>query len=618
MKGLFHFIGKCFQAIWKLLSFTRQLVLNLFFLIFIGVIAFAFLDSTPPSTEDKVVEPKALILDLSGPIVEESKFREPLERITSDVLGSQKSQENVLFDIVDTIRFAAHDNNVSGLVLHLKEMNETSLTKLRYIAKAINTFKAAGKPVYAIGDYYNQSQYYLASYADKVFMAPDGTVLLRGYGAYTLYYKDLLEKLNVSTHVFRVGTYKSAVEPYLRNDMSDAAKESASAWLTQLWDAYLDDVATNRQIDPKTLTMPMDQFIAKLKSVNGDLSQMTVELGLVDKLATRQEVRKDLIEQFGSNGYDSFKQISYYDYLPQVQPTVIPDAQDIAVVVASGAIMDGTQRQGTVGGDSTASLLRQARGDDKVKAVVLRVDSPGGSAFASEVIRNEIDALKEAGKPVVVSMSSVAASGGYWISASADKIIAQPTTITGSIGIFGILTTFEKGLEKMGIHSDGISTSPFNGVGITRPLNDDVAQVMQLGIEHGYHRFIKLVSDHRNLSLEAVDKVAQGRVWTGKDALKHGLVDQLGDFDDAVQAAAQLANMESYNLYWVKEPLTPMEQFLEELSMNLNASVRTELFSFAPEALQPTINKVATDINTLNNFNDPKGQYLFCLNCSNL
>lgn len=618
MKGLFHFIGKCFQAVWKLLSFTRQLALNLFFLAFVGFITFTFLSSDESSVETQQVEKKALILDLAGPIVEESKFREPLERVTSDLLGSQKSQENVLFDIVDTIRFAATDDNVSGLVLHLKEMNETSLTKLRYIAKAINTFKAAGKPVYAIGDYYNQSQYYLASYADKVFMAPDGTVLLRGYGAYTLYYKDLLENLNVSTHVFRVGTYKSAVEPYLRNDMSNAAKESTSVWLTQLWDAYLDDVTTNRQIDAKTLTMPMDQFIAKLKTLNGDLSQMTIELGLVDKLATRQEVRTDMIAEFGSNGYDSFKQVSYYDYRSQVRPTIIPDAQDIAIVVASGPIMDGTQRQGTVGGDSTAALLRQARGDDKVKAVVLRVDSPGGSAFASEVIRNEVDALKEAGKPVVISMSSVAASGGYWISASADKIIAQPTTITGSIGIFGILTTFEKGLEKMGIHSDGISTSPFNGVGLTRPLNDDVAQVMQLGIEHGYHRFIKLVSDHRDMSIEAVDKVAQGRVWTGKDALEYGLVDQLGDFDDAVQAAAQLANIESYNLYWVKEPLSPMDQFLEELSMSFNANIKTALFSLAPEALQPTISKVATDINMLNNFNDPKGQYLFCLNCSNL
>lgn len=618
MKGLFHFIGKCFQAVWKLLSFTRQLALNLFFLAFVGFIAFTFLSSDESSVETQQVEKKALILDLAGPIVEESKFREPLERVTSDLLGSQKSQENVLFDIVDTIRFAATDDNVSGLVLHLKEMNETSLTKLRYIAKAINTFKAAGKPVYAIGDYYNQSQYYLASYADKVFMAPDGTVLLRGYGAYTLYYKDLLENLNVSTHVFRVGTYKSAVEPYLRNDMSNAAKESTSVWLTQLWDAYLDDVTTNRQIDAKTLTMPMDQFIAKLKTLNGDLSQMTIELGLVDKLATRQEVRTDMIAEFGSNGYDSFKQVSYYDYRSQVRPTIIPDAQDIAIVVASGPIMDGTQRQGTVGGDSTAALLRQARGDDKVKAVVLRVDSPGGSAFASEVIRNEVDALKESGKPVVISMSSVAASGGYWISASADKIIAQPTTITGSIGIFGILTTFEKGLEKMGIHSDGISTSPFNGVGLTRPLNDDVAQVMQLGIEHGYHRFIKLVSDHRDMSLEAVDKVAQGRVWTGKDALEYGLVDQLGDFDDAVQAAAQLANMELYNLYWVKEPLSPMDQFLEELSMSFNANIKTALFSLAPEALQPTISKVATDINMLSNFNDPKGQYLFCLNCSNL
>ncbi len=616
MRGLFHFVSKCFQALWKLLSFARQLVLNLVFIIFIGAITFAFFATNEEENKNKPIEKKALVLDLSGPIVEESKFLEPLELITADLLSSKKSQENVLFNVVDTIRFAAKDDSVSGLVLDLKGMNETNLTKLRYIAKAINAFKSAGKPVYAKSDYYTQSQYYLASYADKIFMSTDGAVLLRGYGSYTLYYKELLDKLDISTHVFRVGTYKSAVEPYLRNDMSTEAKESTSVWLTQLWDAYLDDVATNRQIDAKSLTMPMEQFIAKLKSVDGNLSKMTLELGLVDVLATRQETNEHLVKQFGFDGSDSFKQVSYYDYRKLVVPTTVPNAQNIAVIVASGIITDGSQQQGTIGGDSTAALLSQARSDDNVKAIVLRVDSPGGSAFASEIIRNEIQAIKKAGKPIVISMSSVAASGGYWISLSADKIIAQPTTITGSIGIFGIFTTFEKTLGELGIHSDGIATSPFSSIGLSRPLNDDVAQVMQLGVENGYHRFIKLVSDNRNLTLEQVDKIAQGRVWTGKDALKHGLIDQLGDFDDAVQTAAQLANMDAYNLYWVKKPLSPMEQLLEELTMGFDSTLRSALLSLAPKELKTSIDKIATDANMLNNFNDPKGQYIFCLNCS--
>ncbi|MEF1326358.1 signal peptide peptidase SppA [Vibrio sp. M260121] len=613
MKKLFKFIGLIFKGIWKAITFVRLALVNLIFLVMIAVFYFAF---TYTGEGQPVIDKEsALVMNLSGPIVEQRRYVNPMDSIAGSVLGNEIPKENVLFDIVDTIRYAKDDPKVSGLVLALRDMPETNLTKLRYIAKALNEFKASGKPVYAVGDFYNQSQYYLASYADKVFLAPDGGVLIKGYSSYSMYYKTLLEKLDVSTHVFRVGTYKSAIEPFIRDDMSDAAKESATRWITQLWSAFVDDVATNRKIDAKVLNPTMDELLAEMKSVDGDIAQLAVKMGLVDELATRQDVRKLFAKEFGSDGKDSYNAIGYYDYLATMRPNLTPSENDIAVVVASGTIMDGQQPRGTVGGDTVASLLRQARNDDKVKAVVLRVDSPGGSAFASEVIRNEVEALKEAGKPVVVSMSSLAASGGYWISMSADKIVAQPTTLTGSIGIFSVITTFEKGFNKLGISTDGVGTSPFSGDGITTGLSTGASEAFQLGIEHGYKRFISLVGSNRDMSLDEVDKVAQGRVWTGQDALSFGLVDQMGDFDDAVKLAAKLAEVENYEIYWVEEPLSPTEQFVQEFMNQVKVSLGIDATSFLPKSLQPVAQQFEQDASMMQSFNDPKGQYAFCLNC---
>ncbi|EHR0800363.1 signal peptide peptidase SppA [Vibrio parahaemolyticus] len=613
MKKLFKFIGLIFKGIWKSITFIRLALANLIFLLMIAVFYFAF---TYTGEGRPVIEKEsALVMNLSGPIVEQRRYVNPMDSVAGSLLGNEIPKENVLFDIVDTIRYAKDDAKVSGLVLALRDLPETNLTKLRYIAKALNEFKASGKPVYAVGDFYNQSQYYLASYADKVYMAPDGGVLIKGYSAYSMYYKTLLEKLDVSTHVFRVGTYKSAIEPFIRDDMSDAAKESATRWVTQLWSAFVDDVTTNRNINAKVLNPTMEELLTEMKSVDGDLAQLAVKMGLVDELATRQDIRTLFAKEFGSDGKDSYNAISYYDYLATIRPDYTLANHDIAVVVASGAIMDGQQPRGTVGGDTVASLLRQARNDEKVKAVVLRVDSPGGSAFASEVIRNEVEALKKAGKPVVVSMSSLAASGGYWISMSADKIVAQPTTLTGSIGIFSVITTFEKGFSKLGINTDGVGTSPFSGDGITTGLSEGASQAFQLGIEHGYKRFISLVGSNRDMTVEDVDKVAQGRVWTGQDALSFGLVDQMGDFDDAVELAAKLANVTDYGIYWVEEPLSPTELFLQEFMNQVKVSLGVDATSLLPKSLQPVAQQFEQDASLLQSFNDPKGQYAFCLNC---
>ena len=613
MKKIFKFIGMIFKGIWKLITFVRVALVNLIFLLSIAVIYFVYFhsDTAPPT----VPQQSALVLNLSGPIVEQSRYINPMDSVTGSLLGKDLPKENILFDIVETIRYAKDDDNVTGIVLALKELPETNLTKLRYIAKALNEFKASGKPIYAVGDFYNQSQYYLASYATKVYMSPDGGVLLKGYSAYSLYYKTLLEKLDVNTHVFRVGTYKSAIEPFIRDDMSDAAKESASRWLGQLWSAYVDDVSHNRQIDAKTLNPSMDTFLKELESVDGDIAKLAEKLGLVDELATRQQVRLELADVFGSDGQDSYNALGYYEYRATMLPNMNSESHDVAVIVASGAIMDGKQPRGTVGGDTTAALLRQARNDDKVKAVVLRVDSPGGSAFASEVIRNEIEAIKQAGKPVVVSMSSLAASGGYWISMGADKILAQPTTLTGSIGIFSVITTFEKGLNDIGVYTDGVGTSPFSGLGITTGLTEGAKDAFQMGIEHGYRRFIGLVGENRGMDVDAVDKIAQGRVWTGQDAMQNGLVDEIGDFDDAISAAASLAELESYNIYWVEEPLSATEQFIQEFMNQVQMSIGLDIQSMIPSSLQPVTQQLAQDSQLLSNFNDPQGRYAFCLNC---
>ncbi|KAB0303143.1 signal peptide peptidase SppA [Vibrio fortis] len=613
MKKIAKFIGMIFKGIWKLITFVRVAVINLFFLLSIALIYFVYFQTD--NTQPTVPQQSALVLNLSGPIVEQSRYINPMDSVTGSLLGKDLPKENVLFDIVDTIRYAKDDENITGIVLALGELPETNLTKLRYIAKALNEFKATGKPIYAIGDFYNQSQYYLASYANKIFMSPDGGVLLKGYSAYSLYYKTLLEKLDVNTHVFRVGTYKSAIEPFTRNDMSQEAKQSASRWLGQLWGAYVDDVSNNRQIESATLNPSMETFLSELESVDGDIAQLAKKLGLVDQLSTRQEVRLELADTFGSDGKDSYNALSYYDYRATMLSDLPTSTDDIAVVIASGAIMDGKQPRGTVGGDTTAALLRQARNDDQVKAVVLRVDSPGGSAFASEVIRNEIVALKEVGKPVVVSMSSLAASGGYWISMSADKIMAQPTTLTGSIGIFSVITTFEKGLNDIGVYTDGVGTSPFSGLGVTTGLTDGAKDAFQMGIEHGYKRFIGLVGSSRGMDVESVDKVAQGRVWTGQDALQYGLIDEIGDFDDAIAAAATLAELEEYNVYWVEEPLSATEQFIQEFMNQVQVSLGLDVQSLIPSSLQPVTQQLAQDSQLLSNFNDPQGRYAFCLNC---
>ncbi len=614
MHIVFRFLGRVLMGIWHGLTFTRTLLLNLIFVGLIIGLYYSIIVMQPahPLESQKQATPRPLLLNISGDITEKQAVINPYDYLSHSLLGKPIPMNNMLYDLVEQIRHSATDPLINGMVLSLTNMSETNLTKLRYLAKAINEFKSTGKKVYAIGGHYSQSQYYLASYADKIYMADDGAVLLQGYGTYSLFFKDLLEKLKVSTHVFRVGTYKSFVEPYTRTGMSKEAKESSAVWLNQLWGAYVTDIAKNREIDVNTLSPDVQTFYDALKEAKGSLAALNLKMGLVDALLNRPDMRQELIDTFGSDGKDSFNYVSIYDYQAPIVSSISDN--EIAVVVVSGPIIDGPDTEGATGGDTIARLLRDARINKKIKSVVLRVDSPGGSAFASEVIRNEVVALRAAGKPVVVSMSSVAASGGYWISTSADKIIAQPTTITGSIGIFGIFTTFQDTLAQYGVYNDGIGTTPFTGVGLTRALPPKIGDIIQLNVENGYERFINLVASQRELELDAVERIAQGRVWTGYDAMQKGLVDQMGDYDDAINLAAKLANIEDYSLNWMKKPLSATQQFI--LDLFRQTALTFNLKSALPDGLSTLTQKLVQEVNTLEQFNDPKGLYATCPNCT--
>ncbi|HCN6793110.1 TPA: signal peptide peptidase SppA, partial [Escherichia coli] len=560
----------------------------------------------------------ALLLDISGVIVDKPDSSQRFSKLSRQLLGasSDRLQENSLFDIVNTIRQAKDDRNITGIVMDLKNFAGGDQPSMQYIGKALKEFRDSGKPVYAIGENYSQGQYYLASFANKIWLSPQGVVDLHGFATNGLYYKSLLDKLKVSTHVFRVGTYKSAVEPFIRDDMSPAAREADSRWIGELWQNYLNTVAANRQIPAQQVFPGAQGLLEGLTKTGGDTAKYALENKLVDALASSAEIEKTLTKEFGWSKTDkNYRAISYYDYALK---TPADTGDSIGVVFANGAIMDGEETQGNVGGDTTAAQIRDARLDPKVKAIVLRVNSPGGSVTASEVIRAELAAARSAGKPVVVSMGGMAASGGYWISTPANYIVANPSTLTGSIGIFGVITTVENSLDSIGVHTDGVSTSPLADVSITKALPPEAQQMMQLSIENGYKRFITLVADARHSTPEQIDKIAQGHVWTGQDAKANGLVDSLGDFDDAVAKAAELAKVKQWHLeYYVDEP-TFFDKVMDNMSGSVRAMLPDAFQAMLPAPLASVASTVKSESDKLAAFNDPQNRYAFCLTCANV
>lgn len=617
MRTLWRFIAGFFKWTWRVLNFVREMVLNLFFIFLVLVGVGIWMQIGNGSNSEQTAR-GALLLDISGVIVDKPSTNHRLGALGRQLFGasSDRLQENSLFDIVNAIRQAKDDPNITGIVLDLKNLTGADQPSMRYIGKALREFRDSGKPVFAVGENYSQGQYYLASFANKIWLSPQGQVDLHGFATNGLYYKTLLDKLKVSTHVFRVGTYKSAVEPFIRDDMSPAAREADSRWIGELWQNYLHTVSANRQISPQQLFPGAQAIIDGLTSVGGDTAKYALDHKLVDALASSADVEKALTKQFGwSKTENNYRAISYYDYSLK---TPADTGGTIAVIFANGAIMDGEETPGNVGGDTTASQIRDARLDPKVKAIVLRVNSPGGSVNASEVIRAELAAARAAGKPVVVSMGGMAASGGYWISTPANYIVASPSTLTGSIGIFGVINTVENSLSSIGVHSDGVSTSPLADISMTKALSPEVQQMMQLSIEYGYKRFITLVADARKRTPEQIDKIAQGHVWTGEDAKANGLVDSLGDFDDAVAKAAELAKLKQWHLDYYQDEPTVLDMVMDSMTGSVRAMLPEAIQAMLPAPLVSAANTVKAEGDKLAAFNDPQNRYAFCLTCANV
>ncbi|EIL97719.1 signal peptide peptidase SppA [Rhodanobacter thiooxydans] len=556
------------------INLLRLVILNLVFFGVLGVLLLLLAAGVLGSRGARMVQDASvLVIRPQGQLVEQYSI-DPLQRALASLSGEQPKQVQ-LRDLVDAIDAAAKDRRISRILLLPDELQGGGFAALREVGAALDRFRAAGKPVVAWAVNLDQGQYYLAAHADRLLVDPQGGVMITGLANYRLFYKDLLDKLGVDVHLFRVGEFKSAAEPYILDHASAEAKQADSYWMGGLWNGWLDEVAAMRKLDPATLRDDIDNLPQHIASTQGNLAQLALQQHLVDGLATRAE----LIAMMRREGVPadrkghSFRQVDFARYAAALPNDGEAFAPGVAIVVAEGEIAGGKRAAGSIGGESTAALIREAREDRKTKALVLRVNSPGGEVYAAEQIRREIELTRSAGIPVVVSMGDVAASGGYWIAMNANRIYAEPNTITGSIGIFGMYYTVPNTLAKLGVRSDGVGTGPLAGAfDISRPLDPKVGTVIQAIIDKGYRDFVGNVARARGKSYEAIDAIAQGRVWTGRQALERGLVDQLGGLRDAVADAASLAKLgKGYPVRYVEAPLGGFERFL--LGMNQNAAM---------------------------------------------
>ncbi|MGO1246114.1 MAG: signal peptide peptidase SppA [Oceanisphaera sp.] len=605
-------IKALFRGIAKVLNAIRLLITALFLL---AILAFSVLIFSGKDDTVTLPEKAALTLTIAGPLLEQEATANPQQLLEKWLSDSQTPAPMTMSQIKEALDYARNDPRIDALVLELQNMSESSLTKLDEVGNAIEQFKRSGKPVYALGDYYSQGQYYLAAHADHILLNPAGGVTLQGLGVYRLHYKAAFERFNITPHVFRVGTYKSFVEPYLRNDMSNESRQDTQLWLGQLWQHYQDNVATLRNIPTDHISPSKEQLLSRFAAVNGHPARYALEQGLVDTLANRHQMQSTVAEQVGWNHQSNhYMSVNIPTYLSHVQ-TPPSDAPKVGLIIASGAIMSAdTTTPNSINDEHVSQLIEQARRDDDIHSLVLRIDSPGGSAFAAEQIRSSLLRFKESGKPWVVSMGSTAASGGYWIAADADKIYAAPTTLTGSIGVFGLFLTFEEALQKLGLNTDGVGTTDFVGAGITTGLPDHAKQMIQLSVEHVYQQFVTLVAQGRNMSPEQVEQVAQGHVWTGKMAEELGLVDELGHLDDALAGAAELANLGEFSVKEITLPRSAKEKLLAQFIGDSNV-LSHGLMTALPAVLRPAAKQVTQEATALSQFNDAQGRYVLCVPC---
>lgn len=614
MKDLIRSIFNIFRWMGRFLTGIRNFTLNIIFLLLLFFL-FISLSSYSPKKETKTPLSGALVLSLSGNIVEEKQASDPITTAINDQLGFNTLPTETLFqDILDAISHASVDDNVTSILLDLSKLGSVGLDQLQTIGAALTTFKNSGKKVIAAEDFYKQKAYYLASFADKIYLNPMGGVDLHGIGAYRLYFKDAIDKLKVNYNVFRVGTYKSALEPVIRNSMSMEAKNQNLSWLNALWESISTDIIRERNLTPDSIRIYTENISSELATAGGDTARLALETGLVDGLKSRTELRDLLINLNGRNAKGNFKHIKLNDYLASITRSFekAPDGNGtVGVIIAQGAIMNGKQPIGLIGADTLAPLIRKARQDSSINAIVLRIVSGGGSVFASEIIRQEILEFKKTGKPIVISMGAMAASGGYWIAADADQIWASPATLTGSIGIFAAIPTFENSLSELGIYSDGVGTTNLaDALNLTRPLSPLLKESIEISLNHGYDQFLNIVSEGRSMEKQRVQEVAEGKVYDGKTALELGLVDKLGTLDDAIEAAATLSGLDNYSASYIRRPLTVKEEFLKMLSGNVSHWIAS---SSVPPSILTAFSRLMEPIREIMFFNDPKGLYAHCM-----
>jgi len=594
--------------VWGFFRKLQSVVGTLLFVLLLLFIVFSI------SKEENVVVPAqgALVVSLDGAIKEQKTYNDsPLQAISAGGLQHQ----TILRDVIKAINLAAKDDRITMMILNSSEYGGALPSKLHYIGDAMAHFRETGKKIVTYGDSFSQGSYLLSSYADEVYLNPYGSVLMYGYGSYHSYYKGFLDKIKAEVQLFRVGKYKSAMEPFIRSDMSPAAKEASRALMGGLWADYTKAVEKGRGLAENSLQKNFEVADTDLAKLQGDTAELALSYGLVDGLKTREEWLQYLAKSLGTTSADlNNKTIGYGAYLAANPKAVNANEDVVAVVYANGTIMDGQQPQGVAGGDTVSRHLREARLNNKVKAVVLRVDSPGGSAFASELIRQEVLLLKAAGKPVVVSMGSLAASGGYWISANADEIWASPTTITGSIGIFGAIPNFEGTMAAIGITTDGVGTTPLSVSGVGKPLPEKIKSIIQSSIENGYDRFLNVVAEGRGMTVEQVNEIAQGRVWTGRKALEIGLVDKLGTFDDAVASAAMMAKLKSYKTVYWEDPI-PWDIKLITNYMERHAEIGKIVAARLTSPQDILASKILDKLAIFGQLNDPNNSYVLCLSC---
>jgi len=621
-------IGRILAGLWLGLDGLRKFLHLLLLLVIFGFVVGALRTSIP-----RIEDNSALVIAPRGEIVEQLTG-DPIDQALARAQGTRQA-ETLLWDLVDALESAKKDARIKAVVLDLDNMSSGGQPTLAELTAAIKDFRSSGKKVIAHSTYYGQEQYYVAAAADEIYLDPLGFVAIDGFERYRTYYKELFDKLGVEVNLFRVGAYKSAAEVYVRNDMSPEDREESLAYLNALWTSYRTAVAEARGLKPEDISAYVANSVPALLAAKGDAAKVALDAKLVTGLKSSLEVERRMVELVGvdtpekskqkveadeSDAGESFNSTSLEDYLRIVQAEKQARGvgkPKIGVIVASGEILDGSQPPGSVGGDSTSDLIREARRNDDVKAIVLRVDSPGGSVLASEEIYREVRAAQRNGKPVIVSMGDLAASGGYYISASADEIWAHPATITGSIGIFGAIPTFQNTLSKIGVNVDGVGTTNLSGqLRIDRALGEDARQMLQSAIEHGYETFLARVADGRKKSRDEIHTIAQGRVWIGSDAKSNGLVDHLGLFGEAVKAAAKRAEIKGdYEVERIEPRLSWAESLALQIKVWFAKNVAGEVAARVPtvqipQQFQPLQRELARWARM--NARDNRYAYCFC------